>query len=188
MALPRKFVSGRIRSQRRKTSWTFGPATGTDGSIQQISTPGKLGATTAIVSLEDGQTLVRTRGEVLLTLISAAAVGNGFHGAFGLCVVSSQASSIGETAVPGPITEEDWDGWFYHRYFSLFSTSIIDQSAADADDFMNVVTATLRLELDSKAMRKWEANMNVVAILEVLEVGTAVMNWNLNSRILVKLA
>jgi len=49
------------------------------------------------------------------------------------------------------------------------------------------VTAALRIDLDSKAMRKWLENMALFAMIEVTEVGTVTLGWSLNTRVLVKL-
>jgi len=176
-----------VRSPRRKTSWQIGPETGTNGSAQSITATGSTGASVGAQSAVDGNTLVRTRGELLLTLLAAAAAGDGFIGAFGIGVVTAQAFGIGITALPTPIDEEDWDGWLYHRYFSVVSSSIISDTVSSADDFANAVSAVLRVEIDSKAMRKVPENMTVAAVLQVTEVGTATMTWNFNSRMLIKL-
>ena len=38
-------------------------------------------------------------------------------GAFGLILVTDQALAIGITAIPGPFTNGDDDGWFCHQSF-----------------------------------------------------------------------
>jgi len=45
----------------------------------------------------------------------------------------------------------------------------------------------LRLEVDSKAMRKLPENMVIFCALQVLEVGVSTMAWHFNSRSLFKL-
>jgi len=176
------------RIQRRKTSWSTGPKTGVDGSTQVITASGSTLATTTAVAALDGITLVRTRGSMLLALRSADAAGSGFTGAFGIAKVTSAAAVAGVASIPTPITEEDWDGWLYHQYFSLIAVAQIAAVAAAAEDFAEVVCAALRIDVDSKAMRKFQVEETLVAVLEVSEVGTAVMAWQFNSRTLSKLA
>ena len=67
MAHTRRSYSSQTRSPRRKTSWIIGPRTGANGSRQEISTSGKTLATIG-VTLVDGETLIRTRGQMLLFL------------------------------------------------------------------------------------------------------------------------
>ena len=181
-------LPSRVRSQRRKTAWGIGTQTGTDGSSQSISAAGKTIATGAFQPVQDGLTVVRTRGELLLLLRSTSGGNTGFHGAFGIGLITDEAAAAGAASVPGPIANEDWDGWLYHRYFSLATAAAMGDTVSSADDIPNAVSAVLRLEVDSKAMRKFDTGNTMVAMLEVLEVGTSVLDWFFNSRTLVKLA
>ena len=170
--------------QRRKTSWQ--PGTGRDAPTT-VSGTGKSILNLGIEFLQDGLTIVRTRGELLLYLESTVAGRDGFAGSFGIGVASAQAVAIGATALPGPSTDTDWDGWYYHTIMALRSIDLINSDAATAEDFGNVVTSALRLPVDSKAMRKVGINQVAFAMIEVTEVGTAVMQVNWNSRHLLKL-
>jgi len=67
------------------------------------------------------------------------------------------------------------------------AATIIAGAVATDGDAMNTVTAALRIEVDSRAMRKLEVSQTVYCCLEVLEIGTATMSWAFNSRQLVKL-
>jgi len=177
------------RSQRRKTSWNIGPQTGVDGATQVISASAAVLATGTAVVLNEGITMVRTRGELNVFLSIATGQGDGFHGAFGIAVASSPAVTAGVGSVPTPITEENWDGWLYHRYFGLFAGGpLATATAADQQSQVNATTAALRVEVDSKAMRKLSVDMTIYAAIEVIELGAASsMEWGFNSRILVKL-
>ena len=135
----------------------------------------------------DGVTIVRTRGMLALQLVSSAAISNGFQGAFGLGVATSAAVTAGIGSLPTPITEEDWDGWYYHSYFSILSGGVIDGSAAGDQDLTNPHMAALRLTVDSKAMRKLRVDETLYAAIEVTEEGTASMSASYNSRSLFKL-
>ena len=174
--------------QRRKTSWAIGPNIGADGAIQTITGSSAVLATTGGNFNFDGDTLVRTRGELNLFLTVANASKDGFHGAFGIAIVSAAAFVAGAASVPTPLTEDNWDGWLYHRFFSCFSGGVIAAAtAAQEESQVNNSAAAVRVEVDSKAMRKVATDMTIFACFESVEVGTAQMAWSFNSRLLLKL-
>ena len=182
-------LSVRTRARPRKTSWSVGPHTGANGQGQSISASGVTLATTNISINLDGVTLVRTRGELLLTIITAGGGGEGFVGAFGIGVATSAAIAAGGTAVPTPITEQDAENWIYHRYFSMSAPAAIS-AAGTSKEWAGIAaqSCVLRLEIDSKAMRKVDVFDGLYFALEVTEVGTAFMEWNANCRMLFKLS
>ena len=183
------FRTNLARSQRRKTSWQIGPQSGVDGASVQISASQATLLNGVLFVSEDGLTLVRTRGEFVAHLQLAAADGDGFHGAFGIAVATSAAVTAGVASVPTPLTEENWDGWLYHRYFGLFSGGpIAAATATQQKEQVNATSAALRFEVDSKAMRKLEVDMAIYAAIEVVELGAASqMRFAFNSRTLIKL-
>ena len=165
----------------------MGPETSANGALQTIAASSFQLAGTAVQSLIDSLTLIRTRGELLLFIYAATATGDGFHGAFGIAKASIAAIVAGVASVPTPIDEEAWDGWLYHRYFNLFSGGTI--AAADAaknQNQINSTTAAQRIEIDSKAMRKLSVDEGLFGVIQVIEVGTASMRWAFNCRQLVK--
>jgi len=172
---------------RHRSSWESGPETTAGGGAQSLVSSTADLASTAVQATVDGLTLIRTRGELVCFLKTAASDANGFHGAFGIAKVTSAAFLAGVASVPTPITEESWDGWLYHRYFSLFSAGPIAVATAAQEALqVNNVCAALRIEVDSKAMRKQDVDEAFYAAIEVVEVGTATMSWTFNSRILIK--
>ena len=183
------FLRSSGRSQRRKTSWQIGAQTGTDGSPQNIGSSVAQLATVGALAAEDGLTLVRTRGEFVAFLSATGSALDGFHGAFGIAVVANAAFVAGVGSLPTPITEENWDGWLYHRYFSLQAgDQLAVATAATQLNQSNATNAALRVEVDSKAMRKLETDMVIYACVEVIAFGvSAQMQWSFNSRSLVKL-
>ena len=188
MAGRQRFVPGRTRSLARKTSWSVGPETSGLGGPQAITGTGAVFAGTSTAFAFDGDTLVRTRGELLLLLTAASAVGDGFHGAFGIGLATTAAIVAAGASLPTPITEEDWDGWLYHRYFSIIAGgTIAAATAAQQGDQVNSTSAALRIEVDSKAMRKVAIDMGLFAVVEVVEHGTAVAEFLFNCRTLIKL-
>ena len=186
MARSRGFT--RQGPQRRKTSWEIGAQTGIDGATRAVSSSSSLLAVSGVNSEVDGLTLIRTRGDLNLFLTTCDAVGNGFHGAFGIGIVNENAFAAGIGSVLTPLTDEDWDGWFYHRYFGIFSGGPIAAATAAQEALqINSTSAALHVEVDSKAMRKLTEQMTIYAALEVVELGTCTMEWAFNSRSLFKL-
>ena len=174
-------------SVRHRSSWEPGPETSGNGASQAISVGGGSLAGTAVQATVDGLTLIRTRGELLIYLRLATASDHGFHGAFGIAKATTAAIVAGAASVPTPITEEGWDGWLYHWYFSTFAAGPIAMATAAQETAQNHSTvAAVRIEVDSKAMRKWDIDEGIYAAIEVLEVGMAEMSWAFNSRLLVK--
>ena len=186
MPRSRNFVS-RTRSAPHRSSWEFGPETGANGAAQGISGSIAELAAVAVGATVDSLTVIRTRGELVLYLKTATAVGDGFHGAFGIAKATAAAVLAGAASVPTPLTEEAWDGWMYHRYFNIQSPGPIAVATAAQEVLqVNNVAAAVRIEVDSKAMRKWDVNEAFFAAIEVVEVGAATMNWAFNCRFLVK--
>ena len=175
---------GVARSQRRATNWTIGPVT----TPQSLASSEALLGTSFVTGIGgDGLTLVRTRGDMLIYLQSAAAAGDGFAGAVGIGIASSAAISIGVSAVPTPLTEEDADNWIWHEYFNIFAPGIMDGTAvADTNLFG---PAFVRIPIDSKAMRKVpDEDVGLYMALEVVETGTATGKWVGRTRMLEKLS
>ena len=174
-----------IRNQRRKVGWTVGPRTTAGGQV--ITGTGKVGATIAVAINADAITMVRLRGEMLFYLTAATALADGFDLAVGLAVVSDQAFAVGVTAIPGPLAEDNWDGWFYHRYVHIAAGGpIVAANVSLEPGQVNSTSAAVRFEVDGKAMRKVKEGDSIVTILEATLAGTATMKWHFTSRMLFK--
>ena len=170
-----------------RPSWSGGPSTAGDGQpisiTSSIAVLGGVGATPT----GDGITLIRTRGSFSCHLEAATTQGDGFHGAFAIGKATSAAFVAGVASVPTPITEEGWDGWLYHQYFTINAGGpIAAATAADQQNQVNNVSAALRLEVDSKAMRKITIDETFYFVIEVIEFGTAAMDFSFNCRMLTK--
>jgi len=129
---------------------------------------------TSVPSL-DRPTVVRTRGEVMIHPSSSAA-DISVIGAYGLCVVTSDALAAGAASIPGPFDDADWEGWFVWRSFGIRFESI-----TQAGVLLNAV----HHEVDSKAMRKVGTNEAVVLMAES-QVGAFTISMPL--RLLIKLS
>ena len=160
------------RSPRRRTGWEEGP--GFLGAQTFGATASALFA--GVELLTDGNTVVRIRGMIELILTSASALGDGFHGAFGIGIVTAQAFGVGISAVPTPVTEVEWEGWLWHQFFSIHAPT-----AAQVSDNRQVI------EIDTKAMRKIGANEVVFLMVEATEVGTSGLIARAGTRMLLKL-
>jgi len=102
-------------------------------------------------------TIVRTRLLVTIRSDQEIATEDQFA-AIGAAVVSDQASAIGVTAVPTPITDLDSDLFFVH------------QMIANSWQFTTGVGSGQRFasyDVDSKAMRKVNGDQDVVFTMEV---------------------
>ena len=168
---------GQSNAPRRRSTWSQGP-NGASGTIAvDSSTIFPVGA----ISILNDLTLVRTRGLLSLQLLTATAAESGFRWAFGMCNVTENAAGIGVTAVPDPLVDVAWDGWFVYETGHLISSD-----ASPVTDPSPLTTALV--PIDSKAMRKTHQTDVIVAVIGVVEIGTATMVGFLASRILDKLA
>ena len=112
MAHSRRFI--RPSTSSRQTGWGIG--VGQVGAQVAITTSGKALVNAGIVSAVEGLTIVRIRGRFMAFLVSATAQLDGFSGAFGIGLVTNQAFAAGGGSVPGPVADDDWDGWMFHQY------------------------------------------------------------------------
>ena len=111
-------------------------------------------------------------------LENVANAGEGMQGAFGICVVQDAAFTAGVASLPGPISEMNSEAWLYH--------SIVGVHAHNATETAFNESSVFDLTVDSKAMRKLDEETVVVAVLEVVELGTAVLDVFFDSRVLLK--
>ena len=163
---------------RRASSWTSGPF----GLISAIAADSNNLFPTNQQAVDSGLTIVRTRGEFLAYLTtSGGAATEGFRWAFGMCVVTANAAGIGVTAVPNPIDDIGWDGWLVYETGQI-ATMFTGFGEASP-------TQSVRVRIDSKAMRKFKETDVLVGVLGVFEQGAgSIMAAHLSSRVLLKLS
>jgi len=179
MALRRGFpVRNQIRSKRRQVAWGVGP--NAQGQISSV-TNSVVWTNGVVLLLDVESTIVRIRGDMLLRITAAAAAGDGFSGAVGMGIVNSQAFAAGIVSMPTPVTEADWPGWMYHRFFNIKAPTGTLADGANADAIVQ------RLEIDSKAMRKIGTEEVFFGAIQFVEVGTSTIVWDADTRILLKL-
>ncbi len=150
--MARRRFTGRTDSVRRKTSWELGP----QEIIPSVFTaPASAAWGAAAQVLSGGNTLVRIRGSVD-SFITVGAANNSMMGAHGICMITEDANAAG--AFPDPFTEDAWDGWIWHSFFTAFAPS------ADAVGWQHS-----HIDIDNKAMRKVSETDIMIGITEVIE-------------------
>jgi hypothetical protein len=129
------------------------------------------------VPVAEGETIVRTRGSIVIMTDQAAAAQEDQIGAVGFCLASDQAVAVGVGSVPTPYTDQDSELWFVHQYFAnrtfVNSASIHDNRSITYD-------------FDSKAMRKMESGQTMVIVVE--NGGTQGLVYKLSFAVLFKVA
>ena len=165
-------------SSRRKVGWSDGPS---QLAPAGISSSGSVLWSLGRQFLFDGQTLVRTRGNFSIWQTVATSIGDGFNQlAVGMCVVSENAFDTGITAVPTPLTDAGWDGWFFHQLLGPILSF-------ETTEVLRGPMSALRIDIDSKAMRKLKSTDVMIGVVEAgVEVGAATLNFVANTRKLVK--
>ena len=164
----------RSGGNRRHVAWSAGPR----GATGSLTASGRSLFPVGTTAGEDDLTLIRTRGELQVSLLAASAAGEGIQWALGLCNVTQNAFGIGVTAVPDPIEDAGWDGWFVHEEGVLFA-----RDATPLDDPATLIHRTI----DSKAMRKTHRTDTLIAVFGLAESGAVTVRADLITRILDKL-
>jgi len=122
-------------------------------------------------------TIIRTRG-VLSIRPGAASTNQEQLGAFGVAFVNETAGALGVTAIPGPGTNGTFDGWFVHQYYAGNSFDV----GGGGVEYLPI--AAFGFDIDSKAMRKFTEDVNLVVMAENL--GSADHRLAIHLRFLVK--
>ncbi len=123
----------------------------------------------------EGLTIGRIRGHLYVTQAAGTSAGDGFVGAFGICVVTTAAVTAGIASVPTPITEAGFDGWMYWTALAVqFRGTAVGDGPA----------SYVEREVDVKAMRKNNIDETLIGVFEFMETGTATMEFYFDSRVL----
>ena len=123
---------------------------------------------------------------MLVFLTAASAVGDGFSGAFGIGFASTAAIQAGIASLPTPVTEFDSDNWIFHRFYHLIAPHVIDGGVSNDTGYG---PAWLRVEIDSKAMRKVpDDDVGLYMAWEHTLSGTATIRFLGRTRMLSKLS
>ena len=166
-------------SRRRQTTWIQGPSS-LSGAITATGKTLMSGQISDPASFERG-TIVRIRGSYTALQTTGAAAGDGFAIALGIGLFDEVALAAGVASLPGPLDQMDWDGWIWHSF------GVTQVHTATIADGVNSASSVFRFEVDSKAMRKWDVGVQVLAgVIDVVELGTASFEVNGHTRVLLK--
>ncbi len=149
--MARRHVVSRRTGTKRETVWLqFAP---TSTTLVSGTATGLFTLNAAALALRPF-TIVRTRGLLSLASDQTAAAERQRVG-FGISVVSDQASAIGITAVPTPITDMGSDLWLEYQllYYEM------DPTNSMGPQFQTYV-------IDSKAMRRVDISQDVFVSAE----------------------
>ena len=100
-------------------------------------------------------TVIRTRG--MISVRFAVSADLTVSGAYGECIVSSDAFVAGSASVPRPFDDADWSGWHVWRSFCYFT---------NFNDATGFGPASQEFEVDSKAMWKIRPNETLIGVVE----------------------
>ena len=101
------------------------------------------------------ETILRTVGSIAVVSDQTAATENQV-GAFGLIVVNDIAAALGVTAIPGPVTDNDDDGWFV--YVPIVQKLVVATAVG--------LTESVRYLFDSRAKRIIHDGTKVALMVE----------------------
>ena len=174
MAQPRNFRFP--QRARRATAWGVGPR----AVATVINSMASIIWSTGIGITDDAATIVRMRGSIVLTLQTVTAITDHMRIGVGIGIVTTQAFNAGAASVPMPLAEQEWDGWMWHQYVHLQPVSAVEGG-------VDAVLSVVRLEIDSKAMRKMNNDERMYGALETEETGTVAATFAADTRVLVKL-
>ena len=151
--MARRRSRGFVRTgPRRQTDWQFGFISSSFVTVPASSKVLLASIAGSLLDVNAPSTIIRTRGILTITSDQTGAVEEQL-GAVGLTLVSDAALSVGVTAIPGPISDFGWDGWFLHQFFA-------DENLAGSNQ------SRMTFELDSKAMRKYTGDDALVLMAE----------------------
>ena len=164
-----RVVRGRGRGglpapKRQIANETFG-----DGVVAPPIATNTFGAATAnkavfsfgLEMVPPALTLVRTRGLLVVKVLTSGGVTNQIAGAFGMIVVSADAFTVGGvTSLPGPLsdTANDWFVWV--------PISLAVEAVNPGGDFL---LANLVIPFDSRGMRKLKSGDTLAPLVELTQ-------------------
>jgi len=177
VASSRRF-HGPSRSRKRLSAWDEGPV---DPGTTITGTGVSVWNTGIVLVNESKVTIVRTRGQIMFSIVGAVgADGDRMEGAIALGIVSSDAFAGGVT--PDPIDDASWPGWFWYHHFDVTDGDIAGGNNSSA------VSRVQRIQIDSKAMRKWGENETIFGVVQAVETGALSVEFVARTRMLFKLS
>ena len=160
MARARSFRR-QFQGRRRQIDWVAPPA----ASLVSLAS-GAPAIALGGLSISEGAlakpTVVRVRG---CAYVNHTAAATGIQ-QVGLGLILASDSEVVGTAIPGPLSDADDDRWMWHwcSFLRFRGASTDPQVGADLNK---------QIVIDSKAMRIWEENFQLVLVMENLPVSGA---------------
>jgi len=172
-----RIVRSRIPSGRSKRSTTWSICSVPTGMSNLAAATKSLAISVPSTTLLDliPFTITRTVGKVAISSDQLAATEEQI-GAFGFGLINDVAGAIGVSGIPGPATNCGWPGWFVHQFFSR-RLAIVTAIGSLID--------TTEYVFDSRAMRKIEAEQDLVFVVENFHA-TAGLRFAASFRMLIK--
>ncbi len=146
------------RGRRSDKAWL-----GMPGSVVQSSAVGTKIFAGSLAFTSPG-TILRTRGVIKATFDETAQIGDTMFTSFGLGIVSTDAATVGASAMPDPGDEADYP-WLWYGQILLRSNVAAGPTAYGP--------AAEKLEVDSKAMRRFKPGQSLVLVMEHAQVSGA---------------
>jgi len=104
------------------------------------------------------ETVIRSRGIIsVITDTPLAAAPQVQLGAFGIVVINDLALAAGAASIPGPVTDQDDEGWFVWQPIG---------QAIDATGSTAVTAVSKEYHFDSKAARRIETGFGAALMVE----------------------
>jgi len=135
------------------------------GQVTVVATPKVIITSTTTSGV--AATLLRTRGEILITAAPNAATDSDVIG-LGIIVIKQAAAVVGGASVPSPV-DDLTASWLWHRFLCMDAAGATAQSDAS-------ISNNVRVEVDSKAMRKMTPQDAIVLIAQAADGDFSVVN------------
>jgi len=160
VARPRGFSRGPRRSSPSGKEWGFGPG----GGVPALITSGKIVVGAGVQPTVTKLTILRLRGEILVAVNSLGSATDNVSLFLGMGIFSTDAFSVGQTALPGPTTDIffPWLWWNVVHISPQVSTLGLDG------------VTSIRIPVDAKAMRKFGTDQVVGLVAEYASQSGAV--------------
>jgi len=161
----------RGRGRRTDYEWEgIGAGAAMFGSLQTTASVQEL------ISIQIPATIMRIRGEFLAFLTTSAAANSVKAIGVGITLVSNEALAAGAASIPDPLSDLNAD-WMWHGFALLGRVSTTEDESAGL--------TSVRLEIDTKAMRKVKPNTSLVFVVSPLNLsGTETARAVIGARVL----
>jgi len=158
---------GRPQVARRPTDWIRGS---TDFSaLVSIASGAKTVISTVAVTEGAARpgTIIRMRGCIHLELADETANATLQEYGIGIALVDDRALAVSPSigaGLPDPIADRDFEDWMWWRCGYLGDGPAITSTAPESDGTARRLATDI--EIDSKAMRKWDENQSLVVVVQ----------------------